>query len=86
MKKENIEEMSILEKIEAPTPKKDKIIGKITTLIGGACAITLTLGVVANPVGILALTIGSIVFGGDAFFRAKKIDIESLKKLNELKK
>lgn len=83
MKKENIKEMSLFEKVKAPTPKKDKIIGKITTIIGGVCAITLTLGVVANPIGVTALAIGSLLFGGDAFLRAKKLDIESLKKLKE---
>lgn len=83
MKKENIEEMSTLEKIQAPTPKKDKIIGKITTGIGTGCAIVLALGLVANPIGITALTIGSLIFGGDALLRAKKVDLEALKKLKD---
>jgi hypothetical protein len=83
MKKENIEEMSTLEKIQAPTPKKDKIIGKITTGIGIGCAVVLSIGIVANPVGILALSIGSILFGGDAFLRAKKVDIQALKNLKK---
>jgi len=72
--------MNLLEKIKAPTPKKDKAIGRITTAIGTSCAIVLALGLVANPIGITALTIGSLIFGGDAFLRAKKVD---LKKLND---
>lgn len=86
MSTEEIEKMSTAEKILAPTPKKDKIIGKITTIVGGVCAVTLALGVVANPIGITALAIGSILFGGDAFLRAKKVDIEALKRLKDLRK
>lgn len=64
--------MKLLRKIRAKTPERDKVIGKVSTVIGTTCATVLALGLVANPIGIVALTVGSILFGGKAFFHATK--------------
>jgi len=65
--------MKIIERIKARTPRKDKKNGQLATVIGATCATILSLGLVANPIGIVALTVGSIVFGGKAFYHAQKV-------------
>jgi len=64
--------MRIIRKIRAKTPQRDKAIGKISTVIGTTCATILALGLVVNPVGLVALTVGSVIFGGKALFHATK--------------
>ena len=75
--------MNILQKIKARTPKRQKIIGKIATVIGTACATVLSLGLVANPIGIVALTVGAVAFGGKALHSA--IQVEPIKESDETK-
>ena len=78
-----INSMNIIQKIKAKTPKRQKRIGKIATVIGTACATVLSLGLVANPIGIVALTIGAVAFGGKALHSA--IQVEPLKSEDESK-
>lgn len=66
--------MNIIERIKAKTPVHHKRAGINSTLLGTICAGVLATGVVVNPIGIVALTIGSIVFGGKALFHAQKYD------------
>lgn len=66
--------MNIIERIKAKTPVHHKRAGINATMIGTVCAGVLATGVVTNPIGIVALTVGSIVFGGKALFHAQKHD------------
>jgi len=65
--------MNILERIKEVTPQKDKRKGKIATAIGVACGAVLATGLVVNPIGIIALTVGAAIFGGKALFHAQKV-------------
>lgn len=62
----------LIKRIFAPTPKKQKFWGRISTAIGTGLATLLALGTVVNPVGITLLTIGATYFLGDALYRGQK--------------
>ena len=64
--------MKFFDKIRKETPLKDKIDGIFCTKIGIICATVLATGLVVNPIGIIALSIGAVVFGGKAVYHAKK--------------
>ena len=66
--------MGMIERILEKTPRKDKRRGKIATVIGTACGAVLATGLVLNPIGIIALTIGAVVFGGKAVYHAQKTE------------
>jgi len=66
--------MNIIKRILAKTPKADKTKGKIATTIGVVCASVLATGLILNPVGIIALTVGSVLFGGKAAYHAVQVE------------
>ncbi|CAB4128024.1 hypothetical protein UFOVP104_11 [uncultured Caudovirales phage] len=65
--------MNIIERIKSKTPRKHKINGQISGVLGTVCATTLATGLVTNPIGIIALTVGSVIFGGKAVYHAQKV-------------
>ena len=65
--------MKIIDRIKSKTPRKHKINGQISGAIGTICATTLATGLVTNPIGIIALTVGSAIFGGKALYHAQKV-------------
>lgn len=65
---------NLLERFEAPTPKKNKRIGRIFTAIGVVAGTLLSAGVVTAPIGITILTIVTAVSGGVAVFNGQKVD------------
>jgi hypothetical protein len=67
-----MKKLNFLQRILAPTPKKEAQRGKLMGFLGTVCAITLTLGVVVNPIGIAALTIGAVATGALALRDASK--------------
>ncbi len=69
----NVKDMDLLERLEAPTPKKNKRLGRIFTAIGVICGTILTAGVVTAPLGITILTIVTAVSGGVAVFNGQKV-------------
>lgn len=70
----NVEEMDLLERLEAPTPKKNKRIGRIFTAIGVIAGTILTAGVVTAPLGVTILTVVTAVSGGIAVFNGQKVE------------
>ena len=64
--------MKLIDKIRKETPLKDKIDGIFCTKIGVVCTAVLATGLVVNPIGIIALTIGAVVFSGKAIYHAQK--------------
>jgi hypothetical protein len=70
----NVEKMDLLERLEAPTPKRNKRIGQIFTAIGVIAGTILTAGVVTAPLGITILTIVTAVSGGVAVFNGQKVE------------
>jgi hypothetical protein len=64
--------MRLIDRIRKRTPIKDRRRGRIATTIGTVCAAVLATGLVANPIGIVCLTVGAVVFGGKALFHAQK--------------
>jgi len=66
--------MNIIERIKSKTPVHHKRAGINSTMLGSICAGVLATGLVTNPIGIVALTIGSIVFGSKALFHAQKTE------------
>lgn len=65
--------MKLIERIKKRTPRKDRINGQIATTIGTICGAILATGLIVNPVGILCLTVGAVVFGGKALYHAQKV-------------
>lgn len=70
----NVEKMDLLERFEAPTPKKNKRIGRIFTAIGVIAGTILSAGVVTAPLGVTILTIVTAVSGGVAVFNGQKVE------------
>ena len=67
--------MNIIEKIKAPTPKKNKRNGKLATVISGVAESIALSGAFDNrPVINMALHIVATVFGGIALNNAIKVD------------
>jgi NADH:ubiquinone oxidoreductase subunit F (NADH-binding) len=69
----NVENMDLLDRLEAPTPKKNKRIGRIFTAIGVIAGTILSAGVVTAPLGVTILTIVTAVSGGVAVFNGQKV-------------
>lgn len=69
--------MGLINRILEKTPKRDKNKGKIATAIGAACGAVLATGLILNPFGIIALTIGAVIFGGKAVYHAQKTEEEN---------
>tara|TARA_R110000868_G_C10844017_1_gene760293 strand:+ start:360 stop:563 length:204 start_codon:yes stop_codon:yes gene_type:complete len=65
--------MNLIERIKKRTPRKDRIKGQIATTIGSICGAVLATGLIVNPIGILCLTVGTIIFGGKALYHAQKV-------------
>jgi hypothetical protein len=65
--------MNMIERIKKRTPRKDRIKGQIATTIGSICGAVLATGLIVNPIGILCLTVGTIIFGGKALYHAQKV-------------
>jgi hypothetical protein len=55
-----------IDKIKAKSSRKNRIKGQIKTVLATTAATALTMGLVTNPIGILALTVVSLVFGVSA--------------------
>jgi NADH:ubiquinone oxidoreductase subunit F (NADH-binding) len=70
----NVENMDLLDRLEAPTPKKNKRIGRIFTAIGVIAGTILSAGVVTAPLGVTILTIVTAVSGGVAVFNGQKVE------------
>jgi len=70
----NVKDMDLLDRLEAPTPKRNKRIGRIFTAIGVIAGTILTAGVVTAPLGITILTIVTAVSGGVAVFNGQKVE------------
>jgi hypothetical protein len=68
-----VENMDLMERLEAPTPKKNKRIGRIFTAIGVITGTILSAGVVTAPLGVTILTIVTAVSGGVAVFNGQKV-------------
>jgi hypothetical protein len=66
--------MKLISNILKTTPLKDKIDGTVSTQLGLVCGAVLATGVVTNPIGIVLLTIGAVVFSGKAVFHAQKVE------------
>lgn len=65
--------MNIVDRIKAKTPRKHKLNGQVSTVIGTVCASVLATGLVVNPIGVITLTVGSVLFGGKALYHASKV-------------
>lgn len=66
--------MTLLQKFKAPTPKKNKRIGRIATIIAGAVGAILTTGVVTAPIGIAILTATGAVASSVAVINGAKVE------------
>lgn len=74
----NVEEMGLMDRFEAPTPKKNKRIGRIFTAIGVIAGTILSAGVVTAPLGVTILTIVTAVSGGVAVFNGQKVEKDEI--------
>ena len=70
----NVKKMGLMERFEAPTPKKNKRIGRIFTAIGVVAGTILSAGVVTAPLGVTILTVVTAVSGGIAVFNGQKVE------------
>jgi len=69
-----IEKMSLIDRIKEKSSRKNRIKGQVKTVLGTACMVALTMGLVTNPLGIFALTVGALAFGGSAAMNAIKVE------------
>jgi hypothetical protein len=70
----NVKQMDLLERLDAPTPKRNKRIGRFFTALGVICGTILTAGVVTAPLGVTILTVVTAVSGGVAVFNGQKVE------------
>lgn len=70
----NVEKLNLIERIEAPTPKKNKRILRFFATLGFVTGGILSAGIVTAPLGITILTIVTAVSGGVAVFNGQKVD------------
>jgi len=70
--------MKILDKLRAKTPERDKKIGILATKIGIGAGTALTLitslGIAFPPLGLVALGLVAVTFGGKAFYHGLQED------------
>jgi len=66
--------MKLIDRIKSKTPRRNKRIGKPLGVLGTVCGAILATGLVVNPIGLVALTVGAIVFGGGAVYNAQKVE------------
>ena len=70
----NVEQMNLIQKFRAKTPKDNKRIGRIFTAIGLVAGTILSAGVITAPLGVTILTVVAAVSGGVAVFNGQKVD------------
>lgn len=66
--------MKIIERIKAKTSKDNRVKGQVKTTVGLICVTILSAGIVTNPIGITALTVGTIICGVSAGQHALKVE------------
>jgi hypothetical protein len=64
----------MIKRIFAKTPKRDKLIGKICSLIGMTCTAIMATGSIVNVTAIVLLTISATVFSSKALYHAQKTE------------
>lgn len=74
--------MGILKKLRARTPEQDKKRGILATKIGIGAGTALTLitslGIAFPPLGLVALGVIAVTFGGKAFYHGLREDASKL--------
>lgn len=65
--------MKIIDRIKAKTSKENRVMGQVKTTLGAILGAVALSGLVVNPVGVLALTIGGIICGVSASQNALKV-------------
>lgn len=65
--------LAFWDRLNALTPRKNKLVGKILTAISGACFVVLTLGDVQNPYAFNALLFIGALTGGGALYNGQKV-------------
>lgn len=67
--------MKLIDRIVKPTPKKNKVIGRITTVLGVASLVIAESGLVDNrPLLKLGLEVLSAKFGVVSIYQAQKVE------------
>ena len=69
--------MKIIDRIKAKSSKDNRVIGQVKTTLGAILGAVALSGLVVNPVGVLALTIGGIICGVSASKNALKVGDDS---------
>jgi len=64
--------MRIIDRIKAKTSRRNRVEGQVATTIGTVLGAIALSGLVVNPIGLLALTIGGIICGVKAGKNALK--------------
>ena len=64
----------MITRIFAKTPKRDRFIRNICSLIGMTCTAIITTGSIVNVTAIVLLTIGATVFSSKALYHAQKTE------------
>jgi hypothetical protein len=65
--------MKLISRIKSVTPPRDKQKRDLLGTLGVICGAILATGVVLNPIGIAALTVAAIAFGGKSVYHAQKV-------------
>jgi len=66
--------MKLIDRIKSKTSKKNRVSGQVKTTVGAVLGAIALSGLVVNPIGILALTIGGIICGVSASKNALKVE------------
>ena len=71
--------MNIFKRIKAKTPKRNKRIGRIVTVIGGACLLIAESGQIdQKPTLKILFNVIGLLCGANALYHAQKVEDESL--------
>ena len=65
--------MNLYRRIKGKTPPKDKIRGKLMTVLSAVCLVVTASGVVENEYLKIAIDIVMVLSGGKAFYHAQKV-------------
>jgi hypothetical protein len=65
--------MNLIDRIKRKTPARDKLHGKISTVVGVVCVTLLSLETFEDKTVVALLTVGAVLFGGKSIYHAQKI-------------
>lgn len=70
--------MKLIKRLKAKTPRDNKRVGRIASVIALVSGSILTAGVITAPIGITILSVVSAVSGGVALYNGQKVEKDEI--------